>query len=110
MKDYYKVLGVSKSASKDEIKKAFYKLAHQHHPDKNAGNDTKFKEVNEAYQNLSDDTKRAQYDRFGAGGPTGAAPAGGGVQPHMRQPRMPQRTAPDVGVASGQLPAAAAVV
>ena len=80
MKDYYKVLGVSKSASKDEIKKAFYKLAHQHHPDKNAGNDTKFKEVNEAYQNLSDDTKRAQYDRFGAGGPTGGGNYGGGQQ------------------------------
>lgn len=65
-KDYYKILGVEKSASKDELKKAFHKLAHQHHPDKNAGNDTKFKEINEAYQTLSDDSKRAQYDRFGS--------------------------------------------
>ncbi len=65
MKDYYKVLGVSKSASKDEIKKAFYKLAHQHHPDKNKGDDKKFKEVNEAYQVLSDEKKRAHFDQFG---------------------------------------------
>lgn len=75
MKDYYKTLGVDKKASKDEIKKAFYKLAHQHHPDKNGGDDKKFKEVNEAYQVLSDDKKRAQYDQFGSAGPTGA---GGG--------------------------------
>lgn len=66
-KDYYEVLGVNKSATKDELKTAFRKLAHQHHPDKNKGDDKKFKEINEAYQTLSDDTKRAQYDRFGAG-------------------------------------------
>lgn len=66
MKDYYKTLGVDKKASKDEIKKAFYKLAHQHHPDKNGGDDKKFKEVNEAYQVLSDDKKRAHYDQFGS--------------------------------------------
>jgi molecular chaperone DnaJ len=65
-KDYYEVLGVPKSASKDEIKKAFYKLAHKYHPDKNKGEDVKFKEVNEAYQILSDDGKRAQYDQFGS--------------------------------------------
>lgn len=65
MKDYYKTLGVDKKASKDEVKKAFYKLAHQHHPDKNGGDDKKFKEVNEAYQVLSDDKKRAHYDQFG---------------------------------------------
>ncbi len=64
-KDYYQILGVEKGASKDEIKKAFRKLAHQYHPDKPGGNDAKFKEVNEAYQILSDDAKRAQYDRFG---------------------------------------------
>jgi molecular chaperone DnaJ len=64
-KDYYEILGVSKSASKDEIKKAFHKMAHAHHPDKNGGDDTKFKEINEAYQTLSDDNKRAHYDRFG---------------------------------------------
>lgn len=65
MKDYYKILGVNKTASKDEIKKAFYKLAHQHHPDKNSGDDKKFKEINEAYQVLSDDKKRAHFDQFG---------------------------------------------
>ncbi len=76
-KDYYKTLGVDKKASKDEIKKAFYKLAHQHHPDKNGGKDEKFKEVNEAYQTLSDDSKRHQYDTFGSGGGGGF---GGGQQ------------------------------
>lgn len=64
-KDYYEKLGISKGASKDEIKKAFHKLAMKHHPDKNGGDDSKFKEINEAYQTLSDDTKRAQYDQFG---------------------------------------------
>ena len=66
-KDFYKILGVEKNASKDEIKKAFYKLAHKYHPDKKDGNEAKFKEVNEAYQVLSDDSKRAKYDQFGAG-------------------------------------------
>ncbi len=65
MKDYYQVLGVSNEASKDEIKKAYRKLAHQHHPDK-GGDEQKFKEINEAYQVLSDDQKRSQYDQFGS--------------------------------------------
>lgn len=69
MKDYYKILGVEKNASKDDIKKAFRKLAHEHHPDKNQGNDAKFKEINEAYTTLSDDGKRQQYDTFGSAGP-----------------------------------------
>src|SRR5258705_10258732 len=64
-KDYYATLGINKGASKDEIKKAFYKLAHKYHPDKKGGNEGKFKEVNEAYQTLSDDDKRAKYDQFG---------------------------------------------
>jgi DnaJ-class molecular chaperone len=68
-KDYYKTLGVDKSASKEDIKKAFRRLAHEYHPDKKTGNEAKFKEVNEAYQVLSDDQKRAQYDRFGSAGP-----------------------------------------
>ncbi len=63
--DYYQTLGVAKSATPDEIKKAYRKLAHQFHPDKGAGNEAKFKEVNEAYQVLSDQNKRAQYDQFG---------------------------------------------
>ena len=62
--DYYEVLGVTKSASQDEIKKAFHKLAHKYHPDK-GGDEKKFKEINEAYQVLSDTTKRQQYDQFG---------------------------------------------
>ncbi|MFA5937001.1 MAG: molecular chaperone DnaJ [Candidatus Paceibacterota bacterium] len=66
-KDYYNILGVSKSASKDEIKKAFYKLAHKYHPDKKEGDEKKFKQVNEAYQVLSDDAKRSKYDQFGSG-------------------------------------------
>jgi molecular chaperone DnaJ len=68
-KDYYNILGVNKKASKDEIKKAFHKLAHQYHPDKKTGDEAKFKEVNEAYQTLSDDQKRASYDQFGSAGP-----------------------------------------
>ncbi|OGZ69234.1 MAG: molecular chaperone DnaJ [Candidatus Staskawiczbacteria bacterium RIFCSPHIGHO2_02_FULL_42_22] len=64
--DYYEVLGVTKSASQDEIKKAFHKLAHKYHPDK-GGDEKKFKEINEAYQVLSDAQKRQQYDQFGSG-------------------------------------------
>src|ERR1035437_10001094 len=66
-KDYYEILGVNKGAPKDEIKKAFYKLAHKYHPDKKEGNEAKFKEINEAYQVLSDDSKRSKYDQFGSG-------------------------------------------
>ena len=77
-KDYYEILGVNKGASKDELKKAYHKLAHKYHPDKNKGDDSKFKEVNQAYQTLSDDQKRSQYDRFGADGPQGFNPNQGG--------------------------------
>ncbi len=76
MKDYYKILGVEKNASQDEIKKAFRKLALEHHPDKNGGKDDKFKEINEAYTTLSDAKKRQQYDAFGSAGP-GAGFGGG---------------------------------
>lgn len=80
-KDYYKTLGVDKNASKEEIKKAFHKLAHTHHPDKNKGDDKKFKEINEAYQVLSDDKKRASFDQFGnADGPQGFGGGGFGGQ------------------------------
>lgn len=83
--DYYKILNINKSASEEEVKKAFRKLAHKYHPDK-GGDEKKFKEVNEAYQILSNKEKRAQYDRFGrvfdgagAGGfdPFGFAQGGG---------------------------------
>jgi len=63
-KDYYQILGIDKTASKDEIKKAYRKLAHKYHPDK-GGDEVKFKEINEAYQVLSDNDKKSQYDRFG---------------------------------------------
>ncbi|MBX4190271.1 DnaJ domain-containing protein [Candidatus Parcubacteria bacterium] len=64
-KDYYTILGVPRTATQDDIKKAYRKLAHEHHPDKKTGNEEKFKEVNEAYQILSDQNKRSQYDNFG---------------------------------------------
>lgn len=74
MKDYYKILGVEKNASEEEVKKAFRKLAHAYHPDKSGGDEAKFKEVSEAYAVLSDKKKRAQYDMggMGAGGFGGA--------------------------------------
>jgi molecular chaperone DnaJ len=64
-KDYYQILGIQKGASKEEIKKAFRVLAQKHHPDKKGGDSGKFKEINEAYQVLSDDKKRAEYDTYG---------------------------------------------
>lgn len=71
MKDLYKVLGVTKNASQEEIKKAYRKLAKQHHPDSNSNNpnaEAKFKEINEAYETLSDPSKRREYDNPGYGG------------------------------------------
>ncbi len=93
-KDYYKVLGVEKGATQDEVKKAFRKQAHKHHPDKPGGDEAKFKEINEAYQVVGDEKKRQQYDQFGSdfqqqggfGGGAGwedfmnAARGGGGFQ------------------------------
>lgn len=79
-RDYYEILGVSKTASADEIKKAFRKLAVKYHPDKEGGDETKFKEANEAYEVLKDAQKRQRYDQFGhagVGGSSGGGYAGG---------------------------------
>ncbi len=82
MKDYYAILGVSKSASQEEIKKAYRKLALKYHPDKNPDDpdaEERFKEINEAYAVLSDPEQRARYDRFGTADPRQAHPADPGV-------------------------------
>ena len=76
-KDYYKLLGVERKATKDDIKKAFRKLAHQYHPDKKEGDEKKFKEINEAYTVLSDDKKRSEYDMYGQTFAGGAGPGAG---------------------------------
>lgn len=75
-RDYYEVLGVPKSASADEIKKAFRKLAVKYHPDKEGGDEAKFKEASEAYEVLKDQQKRQRYDQFGHAG-VGGDPSGG---------------------------------
>ena len=77
-RDYYEVLGVAKGASADEIKKAFRKAAVAHHPDKQGGDETKFKEINEAYEVLKDQQKRQRYDQFGHAGVGGSSGGGGG--------------------------------
>jgi len=77
-RDYYEVLGINKNASADEIKKAFRKLAIQYHPDKDGGDEAKFKEAGEAYEVLKDAQKRQRYDQFGHAG-VGGAPGGGGT-------------------------------
>src|SRR6185436_16836142 len=89
-KDYYATLGVPKTATEKEIKSAYRKLARKHHPDVNPNDkaaESKFKEVSEAYEVLSESEKRAQYDRFGEqwkaysqGGGAGAHPGAGGFE------------------------------
>lgn len=80
-RDYYEVLGLSKGASEDEIKKAYRKMAKKYHPDinKEPGAEEKFKEINEAYEVLSDPQKKATYDQFGFAGMDGAQGFGGGA-------------------------------
>src|SRR5579884_1217979 len=80
-RDYYEVLGVPRNASEADIKKAYRKLARENHPDRNPGDkqaEARFKEVQEAYDVLSDKTKRSQYDQFGFAGPQAAAGGGPG--------------------------------
>lgn len=78
--DYYQLLGVSKTSTPDEIKKAYRKLALQYHPDRNKSREAedKFKEINQAYEVLSDPQKKQQYDQFGSSAFEGGNPAGGG--------------------------------
>jgi molecular chaperone DnaJ len=89
--DYYSILGISKDASQEEIKKAYRKKAHKHHPDKSDGDEEKFKKVSEAYDVLSDEKKRAKYDKFGknfdqaGGGGFGGAGGGFGFQGQQGQ-------------------------
>ncbi len=81
-RDYYEVLGVSRQASADEIKKAYRKMAIQYHPDKNPGNkeaEDKFKEAAEAYEILSSPEKKQKYDQFGHQAFSGGGGAGGGM-------------------------------
>ncbi len=83
-KDYYKILGVEKSASEKDIKQAYRKLARKHHPDVNPGDksaEEKFKEVSEAYEVLSDKEKRAKYDQFGQYWQVAGQPGAGGAPP-----------------------------
>ena len=79
-KNYYDILGVDKKASKEEVKKAFRKLAQKHHPDK-GGDEAKFKEITEAYSVLSDEKKRREYDSYGQTFQGGAGPGGFGFDP-----------------------------
>ncbi len=87
-RDYYEILGVPRSASKEDIRRAFRQLARQYHPDVSDAPDAeeRFKEINEAYQVLSDDERRAAYDRFGHAGLNGMPGGGftGGIPPWRR--------------------------
>lgn len=78
MKDYYQVLGLSRGASRDEVKKAFRKLAAQYHPDKQSGDEDKYKEITEAYAVLSDEKRKAEYDTYGHAFSQGGGQPGGG--------------------------------
>ena len=81
-RDYYEVLGVSRGADQDEVKRAYRRLARKYHPDvnKDPGAEDKFKEINRAYEVLSEPEIRARYDRFGEAGVGGAAAGGAGFQ------------------------------
>src|SRR3989338_4659931 len=76
-KEYYEILGVNRSASDEEVKKAFRKIAHKYHPDKKGGDEARFKEASEAYAVLSDKKRRAEYDRYGHTFSSGGAGSSG---------------------------------
>jgi DnaJ-class molecular chaperone len=102
-RDYYEVLGVSKTATQDEIKKAYRKLAVQYHPDKNPDDkaaEDKFKELGEAYDVISDEQKRAAYDRYGHSALTSSAKSSAGrvVAPVATSSRPSSAAAADVAV------------
>ena len=81
-KDYYEILGVAKTSSKEEIKKAYRALAHKYHPDKGGGSEDKFKEINEAYYVLGDEKRKSEYDRYGRvfSGAGGGQPGASGFE------------------------------
>ena len=96
-RDYYEVLGVAKGANADSIKRAYRKLAKEYHPDHNPtpGAEAKFKELNEAYEVLSDDNKRAAYDRFGHAAVDGSGMGSAGTSRSAPLPHhVPGRTRP----------------
>lgn len=78
MKDYYKILGLERGSSRDEVKKAFRKLAAKYHPDKKTGDEAKYKEITEAYAVLGDEKKKAEYDSYGHAFSSGGGQPGGG--------------------------------
>ena len=99
-RDYYEVLGVARTGSEEEIKKAYRKLALKYHPDKNPGNkeaEEKFREATEAYEILKDSQKRSQYDQFGHAAFSGPSGGGGGMSANIATMPTKVPTMPNAG-------------